>query len=218
MPPIVPIVDEAASFVVTMLILPVVSMLACRLFAASAVLSSLRVETCPAPVPKVMLVAVPPPVAPIVSVSPLSAGGVSCVVPAVRPRAVSVPALPPITSGVVVPVLRVSLVAPSVEATVAPVMVSTAASRSPTVALVRSSDPPFAVTVLPPELVNEIVLPSIVRLSEVVMAVVNALSLVVVAVAPAMAVPVTVLLLPGPSRLVAVAPVMAVDVTLDFVE
>ena len=90
-------------------------MLACRLFAASAVLSSLRVEICPPPVPKVMLVAVPPPVAPIVSVWPLSAGGVSCVVPAVRPSAVSVPALPPITRGVVVPVLRVSLVAPSVE-------------------------------------------------------------------------------------------------------
>ena len=97
-------------------------------------------------------------------------------------------------------------------------MVSMAASRSPTVALVRSSDPPFAVTVLPPELVNEIVLPSIVRLSAVVMAVVSALSLVVVAAAPGMAVPVTVLLLPGPSRLVAVAPVMAVDVTLDLVE
>ena len=67
-PPIVPIVEEAASLVVTMLILPVESMLACRLFAASAVLSSLSVEICPAPVPKVMLVAVPPPVAPIVSV------------------------------------------------------------------------------------------------------------------------------------------------------
>ena len=50
------------------------SIVACRLFAASAVLSSLRVEIWPLPVPKVMLVAVPPPVAPIVSVSPLSAG------------------------------------------------------------------------------------------------------------------------------------------------
>ena len=46
--------------------------MACRLFAASAVLSSLSVETWPEPVPKVMLVAVPPVlVAPIVSVSPL---------------------------------------------------------------------------------------------------------------------------------------------------
>ena len=60
-----PIVDEAALFVVVMVIAPVVSMLACRLFAASAVLSSLRVETWPAPVPKVMLVAVPLPVAAI---------------------------------------------------------------------------------------------------------------------------------------------------------
>ena len=97
-------------------------------------------------------------------------------------------------------------------------MVSTAASRSPTVALVRSSDPPDEVTVLPPEFVNEIVLPSIVRLSAVVMAVVNALSLVVVAAAPGIAVPVTVLAVEGPSRLLAVAPVMAVAVTLDFVE
>ena len=37
-PPIVPIVDEAASFEVTMLIWPVVLMEACRSFAASAVL------------------------------------------------------------------------------------------------------------------------------------------------------------------------------------
>src|SRR6266478_964158 len=63
-----PIVEEAASLVVTMLILPVVSMLACRLFAASASLSWLSVETCPAAVPNVMLVAVPPPVAAILSV------------------------------------------------------------------------------------------------------------------------------------------------------
>src|SRR5450631_610090 len=55
-PPMVPIVEEAASLVVTMLILPVVSMLACRLFAASASLSWLSVETWPAAVPKVMLV------------------------------------------------------------------------------------------------------------------------------------------------------------------
>ncbi len=84
-------------------------------------------------------------------------------------------------------------------------------------ALVRSSDPPFEVTVLPPELANEMVLPSMTRLSAVVMAVVNALSLVVVAAAPAMLPPVTVLLVPGPSRLLAVAPVMAAEVTLDLV-
>src|SRR5580692_876477 len=69
-PPIVPIVDEAALFEVTMLIAPVVLIVACRLFAANAVLSALSVEIWPAPVPKVMLVAVPPPVAPMVSVSP----------------------------------------------------------------------------------------------------------------------------------------------------
>ena len=70
-PPIVPIVDEAASLDVTMLIAPVEELIvACRLLAASAVLSWLSDETCPEAVPKVMLVAVPPPVAPIVSVSP----------------------------------------------------------------------------------------------------------------------------------------------------
>ena len=56
-PVIAPIVDEAALLLVVMLITPVVSMLACRLLAASAVLSWLSVETWPAPVPKVMLVA-----------------------------------------------------------------------------------------------------------------------------------------------------------------
>ena len=63
-----PIVDEAALLVVVMLIWPVVLMLACRLFAANAVLSWLSVETWPAPVPNVMLVGVPPPVAAICSV------------------------------------------------------------------------------------------------------------------------------------------------------
>ena len=59
-PPIAPIVDEAALFVVVMVMPPVESMLACRLLAASAVLSWFSVETWPVPVPKVMLVAVPP--------------------------------------------------------------------------------------------------------------------------------------------------------------
>ena len=49
-----PIVDDAALLLVVMVIAPVVSMLACRLFAASAVLSWLRVEIWPVPVPKVM--------------------------------------------------------------------------------------------------------------------------------------------------------------------
>ena len=48
--------------------------MACRLLAASAVLSWFSVETWPAPVPKVMLVAVPPPVAPMVRVSPVETG------------------------------------------------------------------------------------------------------------------------------------------------
>src|ERR1700733_768717 len=60
-----PIVDEAALLLVVMLIWPVVLMLACRLFAANAVLSWLRLEIWPAPVPNVMFVAVPPPVAAI---------------------------------------------------------------------------------------------------------------------------------------------------------
>ena len=49
---------------------PVVLIVACKLFAAKAELSWFSVETCPEPVPKVMEVAVPPPVAPIVSDSP----------------------------------------------------------------------------------------------------------------------------------------------------
>ena len=63
-PVIAPIVEDAASFEVVMVIAPLEeSIEACRLFAASAVLSWLSVETWFAPVPKVMLVAVPPPVA-----------------------------------------------------------------------------------------------------------------------------------------------------------
>src|SRR6266852_1474332 len=73
-PPIEPIVEDAASFDVMMLMTPVVLMLACRLFAASAALSAFRFEICPGPVPKVMLVGVPPPVAPIDNVSPASGG------------------------------------------------------------------------------------------------------------------------------------------------
>ena len=55
---------------VVMVRTPVVSMVACRLLEASAVLRSFSDETWPEPVPKVMLVAVPPPVAAIVSVLP----------------------------------------------------------------------------------------------------------------------------------------------------
>ena len=44
-PPIEPIVEDAASFDVTMVIAPPVEMLACRLLAASAALRSLSVAT-----------------------------------------------------------------------------------------------------------------------------------------------------------------------------
>jgi hypothetical protein len=43
-PPIVPIVDDAALFEVVIVRLPLESMLACRSLAASAVLSPFRVE------------------------------------------------------------------------------------------------------------------------------------------------------------------------------
>ena len=49
-PVIAPIVDEAASFVVVIVSVPFEASVACRLFAASAVLRSLSVLTCPAPV------------------------------------------------------------------------------------------------------------------------------------------------------------------------
>ena len=75
MPPTEPIVEDAASFDVTMVITPVVEMLACRLLAASAVLRSFSVDTWPPPVPKVIVVGVPPPVAAIVSVWPVMAEG-----------------------------------------------------------------------------------------------------------------------------------------------
>ena len=66
-------VDEAALLLVVRVMTPVGSMVACRLLAASALLSWFSVDTWPAPVPKVMLVAVPPPVAPISSVLPVRA-------------------------------------------------------------------------------------------------------------------------------------------------
>src|SRR6185312_17462875 len=62
-----PIVEDAASFVFVMLSLPVLaSNVACRLLAASAVLRSFNDATLPVPVPKVIIDAVPPPVAAIV--------------------------------------------------------------------------------------------------------------------------------------------------------
>ena len=72
------------------------------------------------------------------------------------------------------PVLSVNAVAPSVEGVAVPVIVSIAVSKSPTVALVRSSVAPVAAITLPPELAKAMVLPSIVRLSAVVTADVDA--------------------------------------------
>ena len=69
-PPTVPIVADAASLVVVIVSLPEVSSVASRLFADSLAFRSLSDFTWPVVEPKVMLVAVPPPVAPIVSVRP----------------------------------------------------------------------------------------------------------------------------------------------------
>ena len=118
-PPIVPIVEDAASFEVVMLILPVVaSIVACRLLAASAALSPFSVETWPLPVPKVIAVAVPPPVAAMVNVSPCSSGGLTLVVPPVpRPKDVSALVAPAaMTRFCVVPVEITSLPPTTVEA------------------------------------------------------------------------------------------------------
>ena len=65
-------VDEAALLLVVMVRTPVGSIVACRLLVASWALSWFSVETSEPVVPKVMLVAVPPPVAPMVRVLPES--------------------------------------------------------------------------------------------------------------------------------------------------
>ncbi len=91
------------------MILPVVSIVANRLFEESLLFKSLSDLTVPlVPSPNVMLVAVPLPVAPIVSVRPLS--GVvpavrACVTPVPRPRAASAAAFELVTDrSAVVPV------------------------------------------------------------------------------------------------------------------
>jgi len=69
-----PTVAEAASLMVVIVILPVVSSTeACRLLATRAALSSVSVSTSSAAVPNVMVDAVPPPVAAIVRTSPAQA-------------------------------------------------------------------------------------------------------------------------------------------------
>ena len=225
---------------VVMVIAPVVSMPACRLLAANAVLSWLRVETWPAPVPKVMLVAVPLPVAAIVSVLPVIAGGVTFVVPAARPSAASALPVPPaMTRSCAVPVLRMSWPEPlTVEAVVAPVIPSIALRTVCTVAVLPApvpivTLPLLSVVVVVCPVLKVMFLPSTVRTDPLVMAVARSLEVPLavptswvaavistdVVLSFLMVVPGTVVaLVPGPNRLFAVAPGMAVAVTLDFVE
>ncbi len=158
------------------------------------------------------------------------------VVPADKPNEPSA-LVPPaaITRFCDVPVLRTSLPALMVEAVAVPVMPSIAERTSPTVSVLPAPTP---IVTLPLEsevtLVCEVLkvmdLPSTVKLEPFagvaasVSEFVAETSLVAVVIATAevrlfrTAEPVTVLLVPGPSRLLAVAPVMAVEVTLDFVE
>ena len=130
--------------------------MACRLLAASLPFKSLRLLTVPpVPSPKVMLVAVPLPVAPIVSVRPSSGvAAVRAVVPAVRPNAVSDVPVPEITRSDVVPVLIWSAPAEIVEAVPVPVMLSIAESRVPTVSVLPV---PVPIVTLPEPSVVEVV-------------------------------------------------------------
>src|ERR1700730_9080553 len=157
-PPIVPMVAEAASLVVVMLMTPAESIVASILLEASLAFKSLRLLTVPlVPSPKVMLVAVPPPVAPIVSVRPPSAVVVvRAVVPAVRPSAVNEVSVPEMTRSDAVPVLIVSLPPTTDEAVgpVAPVMLSIAVSRS---LIARVLPAPVPIVTLPEPSVVEVV-------------------------------------------------------------
>ncbi len=149
MPPILPMVEDAALLLVVTVIAPVESMVACRLLAASALLSSFSVETCPTPVPKVMLVGTPLPVAPMVSVllvSVLSA----CETPVPNPSAASAPALLLVMLRLpAVPVCNViwPLVTEAAFAPLEPVIASIALSTSCTVPVVLMV-PPLAEGVL----------------------------------------------------------------------
>ena len=158
-PVIAPIVDEAALLLVVRVMTPVGSMVACRLLAASAALSWFSDDTWPAPVPKVMLVAVPPPVAAISSVSPLSDGEApvaAWVTPPERPRAVSAAALleEMLSVPLTVPVCSV-MTPPEIDEAVPllPLAVSIAASRLATVPVVEiwlaPAVPDTKVSVLP---------------------------------------------------------------------
>ncbi|MGY3451238.1 hypothetical protein ACVILH_003580 [Bradyrhizobium sp. USDA 4353] len=218
-PLIAPIVAEAASLVVEIEILPVEeSIEAWRLLAASAVFKSFSELTCPVPSPNVMLVAVPPPVAPIVSVLPAKPSPT-----ALSPSLAKVPLLPesvnPAAGGV-------RVIAPAVIDELTPVAVWIADSRFDTVSpmpmLVPVEDVPVTKLKVVPltTSVSPEVMP-VARSFDEVPAVPDSLVLPVIATAVVLsfstAVPVTAVLL-APNRLVAVAPVRAVEVTLDLVE
>ncbi len=205
-------------------------MLASRKFGASAAFSWLSVETSPRPVPKVMLVAVPCAVAPIVRVWPSRM--LTLVVAAVRPSAVRALAVPAITRSSFVPVLIWSPpVALTVEGTVVPVIASIAARISPTVPVVTSmsSVPAVAEPVVPPPLLKLMMVPLMVSVSAITRSVASEslfappASKVASVMATgtvklfSMVVPVTVEAVPE-MRSLAVAPVIAVEVTEDFCE
>ena len=222
MPVIAPIVDEAALLVVVMVIAPPELIEACRLLADSAVLRSFRVEIWPAPVPKVMAVAVPSPVAAMSSVRPASTPRF-WLTPVPRPSAASAPALfDEIDRSEVVPVLISSLPPETEDAVVEPVRASILASNvltvSPTLIWLAPVAPeasnvrvwPSTVMVLPaanaveiaPDAPDSVVVP-------LMAAGVEALSFSATPVKVVFAVP---------SRFCAVAPVIVAAVTEDLVE
>src|SRR3954463_7800567 len=217
-------VDEAESLVVRIVSTPVVLRLACRLLAANTVLSWLSVDICDAPVPNVMFVGVPPPVAAIVNVSPLSAGAARAVVAAVSPSLAN--ALPDRVRSCAVPVASVILPPATVDGVVdAPVTASIAVRRldteSPMPILVPAlTEPatkvkttPFTVSVSPVVMLDarsfEVELEVPESLVDPVIATGVALSLLT-------ALPVTKVFEELPSRLFAVAPGITADETLDF--
>src|SRR3569833_303837 len=217
-------VDEAESLVVRMVSTPVVLRLACRLLAANTVLSWLSVDIWDAPVPNVMFVGVPPPVAAIVNVWPLSAGAARAVVAAVRHSFAS--ALPERVRSCAEPVASVILPPETDDGVVdAPVTASIAARRfetvSPTPMLVpaltepatKVNTTPFTVRVSPVVMLDarsfEVELPTPARRVEPVIATDVVLSLLTV-------LPVTNVFEELPSRLFAVAPGIAADEKLDF--
>ena len=162
-----PTVDDAALLVVVMVMAPVESMVACRLLGASAALRSLSVETWPAAVPNVMLVATPLPVEAMDSVLLVSALS-ACETPVPNPSAASAPELLLVMLRLLaVPVCNVILPLASIEATFAPVELviwSMAVSTSCTVPVVLMVLP-VALVLVALTLLKVRVLPSTVRVS-----------------------------------------------------